>query len=383
VYDENTDDAGNTSDVDDRFAARVIKRRASNQFRTLEVEWSSEVSQSEARKVAKQWEGLSWIPCGAKSGHSDYNCGSHVDCEVRLRVKYIGNKQNQQGAQLYSNGKTHAIAEFECPFAGRGPGGEFRAEIESQRHLGLGARGVYVALKYKYEEDPKTRDLKKASRIPSLAVITSFIAVNITAKSDLWTNVQLIDKASPMLFRTYEDLLTRRPNEIVVLETFCRQVDINECDEYGDESDITRRETTLGFVVASPKMLIWLRNFIMSLDNHKRPFTWYVTCDGTYRLCKGTTNSGAVLIDFGIHDITYNRGIDADTHNFLPLMFMYVQVECFDAYELLFRTIKDLPNKVLNLPGKQIIPVFGGLDRAAYIAKAYLAVWPEVEPQGD
>ena len=57
-------------------------------------------------------------------------------------------------------------------------------------------------------------------------------------------------------------------------------------------------------------------------------------------------------------------------------MYMYCQTECTFSYEQLFETLKNLPSKFLDLPEKQIIPEFGGLDRATYIANAYRSVWP-------
>jgi hypothetical protein len=78
--------------------------------------------------------------------------------------------------------------------------------------------------------------------------------------------------------------------------------------------------------------------------------------------------------------VSYKKPIDTDTHTFLAMLYMYVQTECGDAYEILFRTLRELPKKLLDMPDTEIMPKYGGLDRASYIAKAYLAVWPDSNP---
>ena len=189
----------------------------------------------------------------------------------------------------------------------------------------------------------------------------------------------MMNLTAPMKVRSRLEVLSRGPHEPLILASFCRSVEVPVIDDNYCDTGKTTTETTIGFITASRTQLEWIRELLLSLEYLSRTFTLSVSADGTYRLCSGTTKSGAVLVDLGLHDVTYNKSKDCDKHNFLPIMYMYCQTECFEAYSVLFETLKSLPTKFLDLPNRQIRPKFGHLDRASYIAKAYLSVWPREE----
>lgn len=372
--------------VDDDDPIPPVKKRHTNQFATIVKVFGKDVSRDAARDAAKKFGGFSWLFKESKTGSLTHICDMHKECKVQTKLKYEG----QIGPELYVNGvlngEAHTLAFKEVPFKGKGLGGEWVDEVKSLKAGGLGAKGIRHALTHKYLDVATTVDVAKAARIPSETVLEAHIACNLRGDSMLLSNAEMCSYTSSMMVRTVGDIEKAPPDAPLVIANFSRKVEVPVLDEEGDETGETVTKTTLGFICATRKMLLWLRDLILSLENgeNTRQFTWTIAADGTYKLCKGNTKAGAVLVDLGIHDVTYKKSLGRDTHNFLPLLYMYCQVECFEAYELLFATLKDLPNKLLGLPGKQIIPVFGGLDRASYIAKAYLSVWPgslESEPE--
>lgn len=360
----------------------LVKKRLPNQFITRVKAFGNDVSREAARDAAKKFGGLSWRFKESKAGSLIYTCDMHKECKAQLKLKYEG----QIGPELYVNGEAHTVAFKEVPFKGKGLGGEWVDEVRSLKSGGLGAKGIRHALTHKYLDVAATVDLAKAARIPIETVLEAHIASNLRGDSLLLSNAEMCSYTASMMVRSVGDIEKAQPDALLVIANFSRKVEVPVLDEEGDETGETVTKTTLGFICATRKMLLWLRDLILSLENGESPrqFTWTIAADGTYKLCKGNTKAGAVLVDLGIHDVTYKKALGRDTHNFLPLLYMYCQVECFEAYELLFATLKDLPNKLLGLPGKQITPAFGGLDRASYIAKAYLSVWPgslESEPE--
>mmetsp|Transcript_2849 Transcript_2849/g.9481 ORF Transcript_2849/g.9481 Transcript_2849/m.9481 type:complete len:480 (-) Transcript_2849:1781-3220(-) len=376
-------DDGDDDDDADFPAPLAVKAKETRAPRgifdeNLEKDWGPDVTQKKARDSAQSFEGCSWLSAGSKSGQVDYKCASHENCPRKLRLVYKGSKDNQLGAKLYSNGQDHSAIGAREPFRGRGVGGEFVEEIKLLKSAGLGAAGIHIRLRKKYGQDPETKDDAKVLRLPTRNQIQAYINTNLHSADELLSNAELLSLVTPMLVQSWDDIQTRNANEVLVLQTFCRTVDIPVLDEEGNPTAKATKETTIGFVTANRAMLEWHRDFLISHAENPRPFTLMITSDGTYRLCKGNTKAGAVLVDLGMHDITYDQSNNRDTHNFLPLLYMYCQTECFEAYRQLFATLKTLPEKFLNLPNRQIRPVFGSLDRAYYIANAYLDVWPRV-----
>ena len=100
--------------------------------------------------------------------------------------------------------------------------------------------------------------------------------------------------------------------------------------------------------------------------------------DATYKLVAGRQASGAILCDGGVFiPTTDDKGIEHQT--FLALVYQYAQTECFETYEHLFQTFRDLPKKLLGMPGVTLKPRYGSLDRSTSIAKAFRSVWPATE----
>jgi len=335
-----------------------------------------------------------------------------------MQCKYFGVAGAERGAQLFSNGKAHSTDEVDFPFPGKGVGGEFEEEIRMMHSGGKGPKGIFTALRLKYGPLKPTSDDKKLGRIPVTATIKGFVQTNLSKSSGLLSNVDLSAQENlgvsirpwsssrrvsvrnptcnpeiPRFSWTQVDLLAITHNKSVetladvyaavhhsplCLRNFCQQVKVAVYDDDDDLTGEYETKTTLGFVLASRKQILYLRDLLVSLRDRPRPFTLYLQADGTYKLSKGTVKAGAVLVDLGIHDITYDPKNDKDSHNFLPLMYMFCQTECFEAYRVLFMTLRDLPHNLFEMPGVTINPVFGGLDRASYIAKAYLEVWPTV-----
>jgi len=366
-------------DRDDASVAKKVTRQR-NEFSTCVKEWGPGVSQKAARTAAKSWDGFSWSPDSSKSGEVTYRCYNHVDCPCKIRVKYSG---DCQGPELWTNGMPHSSNETTASLrdrGGRGVGGEWFEEIRTLKNSGLGAKGIRIELEQKYGgQRPVTTDMAKFRRIPTESAIQSHIQHNLRPASELLSNADMLALVAPMAVNSWEDLTGRLSHEPLVLNKFCRTVEIPVVDEEGDNTGEMTMETTVGFVTASRTQLEWLREVLVDIKESPRTFTVAISTDGTYRLSKGNTKAGAVLVDLDLHDITYNASNDLDTHNFLPILYMYCQVECFESYEVLFQTLKTLLATLLNLPDVEINPVFGGLDRASYIAKAYHAVWPEAE----
>jgi hypothetical protein len=327
---------------------------------------------------AKGFGGFSWLSAGTKSGQADYTCGTHESCETRLRVVQRG-----AGGALFSNGVPHSAQFSTAPHKGRGVGGEFVSEIRGLSAIKHGAKYILLELRAKYGARALTMDKAKYDRIPSLASIQSFLAYNCTTSSFNLCNAELLAMCANKRVLNWADVQTHGQGEMLVCGEFCRQVQVTVHDAEGFPTGETQRETSLGVIFASRKQLEWTRRFyihLQALEALPTPppaYFWVVQADGTYKLVKGSKASGAVLVDLGIHDVKYDSGKDKDVHTFIPLLYMYVQVECFEAYETLFQTFRHLPSTHLGLPGCQIRPEYGSLDRAAYIAKAFAAVWPE------
>jgi hypothetical protein len=338
----------------------------------------SNVSWKDVRNCAKRMDGFSWLPYGHKTDQLSLKCQTHSDCKVVLCVKKIGDC-----GIILANDEPHAAHFSTEPYHGRGPGGEFADEIRQIAAGGHGAKHILIELKERYGKRPLTMDKAKFERIPSLASIQSFLGYNCSSRSFLLNNADLLGLCVGKRVGDYAAIQQHALGDMLVVHEFCREVKIQLFDEDGFPTGETQPETTLGIIFASRKQLEWLRRFYLhnqALEAMPTPppgYTWVVQADGTYRLVKGTKASGAVLVDLGIHDIKYDSAKDKDVHTFIPLLYMYVQCECFEAYLALFQTFRHLPTTHLGLPGCQIRPEYGSLDRAAYIAKAFAAVWPE------
>jgi hypothetical protein len=357
---------------------RQVKSRNMGEYSEIIKTFGPETSLEDARASTKKWEGFSWNQGPSASGYVSLLCCSHDPCQRKLKLQYLrnGDKFNSFGAVLLGNGKAHGLAFSGEPFGGKSIGGEFVDEVKMLSN-GFGPRGILAQMVFKYETCPETKDLLKLARLPSVEKIVSFVQQQKSSGSGLMTNVALTQLIGPMIVRDLPEVLLRGPNETLVTNSMFRVVNIPVYDDDGEETGKTREETTLACVVSSKTLMLFLRDLVVSLEEQPRHFVWIVGADGTYKLSRGVTASGAVLIDVVIHDITYKASIDKDVHNTLPILYCYCQIECFEVYEFLFKTLKDLPNTHLGLPGKQITPDFGSLDRASYIAKAFLAVWPE------
>lgn len=157
----------------------------------------------------------------------------------------------------------------------------------------------------------------------------------------------------------------------LVLHQFTRNVQIEDV-KTGKMVDVS----TSGIVFSTKRLLLYYKSLVTSLKDKPRYFVPTVFADGTYRLVKGTTRSGAVLCDMGLHTIKWEKNMDVERAHYLPLMYMYVQTECYEAYRDFFSTFKHAPVKLLGLDAP-FVAKYGSLDRAAYIAKAYHEVWPE------
>ena len=197
-----------------------------------------------------------------------------------------------------------------------------------------------------------------------------------TAKKQTFQNIDLLTLGDGHRVSCWADVQKREPSDWVVIAEFSRDVQIPTSDDDGVDTGRFTDATTLGIVMSSRKQLEWIRKLILHLETATPYFVMVIQADGTYRLSKGTTKTGAVLVDVGIHDLRFNSARDKDEHNFIPLFYMFCQTECFEAYHALFLAFRNLPTTHLDLPGRQIRPDYGSLDRAAYIAKAYDAVWP-------
>lgn len=101
-------------------------------------------------------------------------------------------------------------------------------------------------------------------------------------------------------------------------------------------------------------------------------FCCVAQADGTYKLHRG----GWTLCDLGSHICRWDASTRKNVHTFYPLLYMFCRTECLDAYMALFETLRCIP----TLFGvEQPLSVdAGGLDRSAFIAEAYLRVWPEI-----
>ncbi|KAJ1445341.1 hypothetical protein M885DRAFT_579365 [Pelagophyceae sp. CCMP2097] len=334
------------------------------------------------RDIASAHDGFAWRTDSAASRQVNMYCTNHVYCPARLRIIQNGTTADPLGASLYSNGAAHGTVETTVPFQGQGIGGEFRAEVrEIREKLKVGATGILVELELRYGKAIATKDPNKFKRIPSLAKLKSHVQTNLTDTALLLSNLELMNMTAAMKVNSYEELeAVTDENATLVVATFHRIVQIPDLDEEGDELGTYKEMTTLGFVCSTKKILLWLRELLRSLARKRRPWHNAISADGTYRLCKGSNKAGAVLVEVGFHDVSYKKPIDTDTHTFLAMLYMFVQAECGDAYKVLFRTLRELPKKFLDMPDTEIMPKYGGLDRASYIAKAYLAVWPDSNP---
>ena len=353
------------------------KVREMHKFITLEKELKN-VTQDEAHDVLRSWQGLSWryLSSGTsanKTRFADYRCTVHVGCEAELRLCFEGEKRSRGRAQLWSNTKVHSREFTQVPHPGKGIGGEFVEEI-TLLHAMYGAKGIHLELRQKYGMRPETLDAAKANRIPTKR----------SSQMNLRTNADLLALVSANVVESYDEVLARGEDEVLVLKSFCVGVNLTVYDpKTGEDTGKKERAVTMGYVATSRVMLEFFRNYLLKQQadegaqgRSRVPFVLHA--DGTYRLSKGVTTAGAVLVDLGTSTIVQTEGRDVST--FVPLLYMFCQVECTECYETIFTTFKNLPKFIFGETSDIFRPDFGTLDNATYIANAYQNVWPADPP---
>lgn len=226
------------------------------------------------------------------------------------------------GPDFFLMAKEHSATPLRKPFPGRGIGGEFVDEVKLLKGSGLGASGIHLKLRQKYGQHAATKDEAKCLRLPTKEKIQSYINTNIHSVDELLSNVDLLAHVNPMLVRSWVDIQTRDPNEVLVLEVFCRTVDMLVLDEVGNSTKETTKETTLGFVTANRSMLEWHRELLIliSLDVQPRPFTLMISCGRHIPPVQRNLNSRRRprRPRHARHHVQEAQGHTQDTHNFLP-----------------------------------------------------------------
>ena len=200
LLDDDDDDTNDDKVFVLRSGTKVTETRKPSPFLFLLKELGSDVSNADARKYAKSFDGLSWLHRGSKSLQVDYVCGSHDECGAMIRLKYFGCKENEQGAQIYGNGEEHSRLPKRQAFSGRGVGGEWVEEIRNLKSGGNGAKAIRIRLQQKYGAGAATRDDDKAQRIPPDAKIEAHVANNLRGASSFcfitWLHTHFNDSSS-------------------------------------------------------------------------------------------------------------------------------------------------------------------------------------------
>ena len=191
-------------------------------------------------------------------------------------------------------------------------------------------------MRKKYGVSSEFRDDAKLKRLPAESVIQSYINNNHKKGGNHLSNADIAAWATGSVVSCLSDIEGQSDGDKpLVLHQFTRNVQIEDV-KTGKMVDVS----TSGIVFSTKRLLLYYKSLVTSLKDKPRYFVPTVFADGTYRLVKGTTRSGAVLCDMGLHTIKWEKNMDVERAHYLPLMYMYVQTECYEAYRDFFSTFK-------------------------------------------
>ena len=357
-------------------------------------EWSSAIQWKDARTEAKAYDGYNWRKGpldNSKTGILKYTCHSHKNCMARIKLSSRSEDGEYAGAFLQVNGRettsgtwlaTPHATEFQA-WEGKGMAPNLRSEVNLMRRGGATPLEISVDLHQKYKESGSHPDKEKALNLPSGPEVQSHLGVHMPAsRPTLMTALDLMARYATCTVTSWSDVeKVADADAPLVLANFASRVNVRERTTLRDGPDVDLgqmiEKQALATTFGSRQSLSWLRDLVMSQEGGARGYVKAVSTDGTYRLVRGHTASGAVLVDLGVYTISYDATRDIETQPYMPLLLQYTQTECKETYMSLFETFRDIPKKVFGLPDVILKPQFGSLDRSSAIANAFHEVWPE------